>query len=312
MGSVREDSDAAIAEACQTLVAAGAFEPLALGGADEQLWFDCELASLAENRLGEIADASALDSARRAAWIARATSEPLSPPRRREFERFFWLLDQGTRVGTIAVATFLLGARLVRVASLYVLPAHRGRAHGHAALLRLRDALGRRGLGVRLDTHWTWTRAVRLYLRMGLWVGGWKRELAFRWPIGAPPPVVEVGDAMAHLSIVRDGNTVVLARAARDGDRLVLDGEHIRDEPLAWEAVSTPVVELALRGWPLIRSADAWDRLRWSDAVVPESLALRITRWEAWHRAPGWLVPTPRIPGLRYPTWDEIERSDTP
>jgi hypothetical protein len=32
-----------------------------------------------------------------------------------------------------------------------------------------------------------------------------------------------------------------------------------------------------------------------------------IILWEAWSHAHGWAVDTPRIPGLRYPTWAELQ-----
>jgi hypothetical protein len=60
-------------------------------------------------------------------------------------------------------------------------------------------------------------------------------------------------------------------------------------------------------GWPLARSQKDWDESYYADAGPPEALAYKIEIWEAWERKNGWRVETPRIPGLAYPTWDELE-----
>jgi len=66
---------------------------------------------------------------------------------------------------------------------------------------------------------------------------------------------------------------------------------------------------LALRGWPLLRSDEEWQAQLaqgFSDSGGPEGLAFRIQRYEAWANKHGWRVDTPRIPGLDYPTWDDL------
>lgn len=65
------------------LEASGLVHPVDFGGHDEVLWMDCELASFAENRLGDCADPRGLDAARREVWRARATTEPIAPPSQR-------------------------------------------------------------------------------------------------------------------------------------------------------------------------------------------------------------------------------------
>ncbi|XXX76638.1 GNAT family N-acetyltransferase [Sorangium sp. So ce134] len=298
----------------EDLVQAGALAPVALGGPEEQRWIDCELASLAENRLGDPTDPEAIDEARRADWEARATDQRVSSLRARgPYERGYWILEHGERVGTLALATSTLGARRLGLASFYVYPRCRGRGAGRRALRAVQEAAARRGIGVRLSTSWCWQRAVRFYLASGMWIAMWKRDLTFCSDASTPSPRIDVGAAEASLSVPVGDGSVVLARARRRGDRLELDQP---PEDLAknkqigeayWHATSTLALALALHGWPLIRSQEAWDRGHYADAGPPESLAYKITIWEAWAAKHGWAVDTPRIPGLQYPSWDELE-----
>jgi hypothetical protein len=285
----------------EELVEGGQLAPLELGGSDEMAWLDCELASFAEYRLGDGSDPRGLDSARRANWQARATTDELWPPSRRQLESCFWLLDAGRRVGTIALGTTTLGGPWVRVSSVYLFRPCRGRGLARRHLERVRDALGRPELGLRLSSCWSWQPAVRLYLGMGMWLRTWKRDLEFRSRAGEPAPVIDVGVQAAELSIIREGRRVSLVAAQRVDDRLALDVRAPGDE-LAVTGATTLALALAVNGWPLVRSTEHWDRLRASDAGAPEGLAHRIELWEAWERDRGWLVDTPRIAGLGYPT----------
>ena len=45
----------------------------------------------------------------------------------------------------------------------------------------------------------------------------------------------------------------------------------------------------------------------WGDAGLPEGLAYKITIFEAYARHLGLLVDTPRIPGLVYPGWQDLQ-----
>lgn len=307
----RFDSDPDIEAEQSELVASGVLAPLALGSDEEQLWLDCDIALLAENRLGDPTDPRLLDEARRAEWLARALTEKPWLPRDRHHERCYWLLDRDARAGTIAIGKSSLGGSLVRVTSLYVFATHRGRGTARGTLERLRDGLGRRGLGICLDTSWTWQHAVRFYLRIGMWVRSWKRDLTFQWHKDTPAPRMDVGQDRSSLLIRSDRSAedVLLIAAERAGDRLLLkepddlgEFEHLR-----LHAMSTLGVALALGGWPLVRSPEDWDEWRVSDFGPPESLAYKITIWEAWNRKHGWQVNTPSIPGLDYPNWDELQ-----
>jgi len=295
------------------LVATGLLESLEMGGADELLWGDCDLASLAENRLADCTDPRELTAARRNEWRRAATTEEPWPPSARRYENCYWLVDGSERVGTVALSNSLLGSTLMGLSSLYVFPTHRARGCASRALTQLRAALGLHGLGIKLETNWSWQAAVKFYLRLGLWVHMWKRDLMFRWDPDDPPPIIELGSDALTLSVDVGESRVELARAEREGTQLVLkerDCPHDASDPiteLAWHAPSTMSLWLALHGWPLIRSTEAWEKYHYADGGAPEALASKIVLWEAWDRAHGWQVETPRIPGLEYSTWAELE-----
>lgn len=298
-----------ILELHRRLVEAGVLAEIELGGRDEALWMDCELASLAENRLGELVDPREVDEARRRWWRARATTERIwRPSRRWDLDRCYWLLDGAEPAGTIALRTTTMGGARLNISSLYVFPAHRGRGVATRALTRVRDVLGHERLALRLSTSWCWQRTLGFYLRLGMWVWMWKRDLDLRWKASEPSPCFEVTGDAAILRVGPGGRVVATAR--REGDRLVLDRpsklDDDRDE-LWWDAMTTLSINLALQGWPLVRSQEHWDRGHVSDAVTPEALAHKITIWEAWDRFHSFHVQTPRIPGLAYPTWPELE-----
>lgn len=306
----RDVSSAEVADVHREIVERGITRPLVLGGADEARWADCDLASLAENRLGEVADPFALDDARRKDWRRRATIDDCSPPSERDSDACFWLCEAGERVGTVALASSLLGTTLLRLSSLYVFPSHRGRGVGARALARLFEVLEPRGLGLRLETSWTWQRAVRFYLRAGFWLQFWRHDLAFRWYPERPAPILHADGPRATLSVELGGQRVELMRAERLPVGLVLrEGHVLHDErirELAGDAESTFSLWLALDGWPLNRPGPGRERARQSDAGAPEGLAERIVVWEAWDRKHGWRIDAPRIPGLDYRSWDAL------
>ncbi|MBI4820975.1 MAG: GNAT family N-acetyltransferase [Deltaproteobacteria bacterium] len=295
------------------LLASGLLERVSLGGADERLWADCALASMAENRLGDRTDPRSIDEARREQWRLRATDSDQWPPSERvSIQSCYWLLRGGRRVGTIAIDDSTLGATALHLGDLYVFPTDRGLGVTRAALGQLRDALGRRGMSLRLHADWTWQRSTRLYVRMGMWLRMWKRGLQFDWRANVPPPIFGIHRAEARLSAIVGGAEVVLQRATRAGDMLELEYQEpsFGPESPLYEAshysASTLALGLALAGWPLLRSTHS-ELSRYADAGPPEALARKIVVWEAYDRSLGWRVETPRIPGLSYPTWEELE-----
>src|SRR5262245_23246501 len=120
----------------EELCRAGLLVPVAFGGEEELSWVDCELASLAENRLGDLTPPHKLDAARRVDWITRATTEKniVLPRSRRDRQACYWLFDGSERIGTIALSMDTLGNNRVRLSSLYILPSHRGRGLGRRVM----------------------------------------------------------------------------------------------------------------------------------------------------------------------------------
>jgi hypothetical protein len=188
----------------------------------------------------------------------------------------------------------------------------RGRGAGRRALRRIADASGARRLSLRLETSWTWQRTVRFYLSFGMWVYMWKRDLTLFWAPNLPPFRIAIDERTARFEVDLGSRSLALATARREGGALVLDEapDETRKVPgvgeAFWHATSTLCLALALRGWPLVRSPADWERCYYADAGAPEALAYKIAIWEAWDRHHGWVVETPRIPGLEYPTWDEL------
>lgn len=284
------------------------------GGSEERAWLDCDLASLAENWLGDRLDPRDLDDAHRAEWLARVVDErPMPLQRRSEYERCYWILEDGQRAGTMALSSSVFTGKNLHLASLYVLPPYRGHGVGRRAMERLMAAMERHGVSLRLDTSWCWQRTVGFYLQLGLWVRMWKRDLCLCWEPGTPPPHIEIGEQTASLSVQLGGSHVLLAQAHRRGAALSLKEPAralAKDKRLGgayWHATATLALALARHGWPLVRSKEQWERSCGADAGPPEALAYKITIWEAWARKRGWNVATPRLPGLEYPTWDELE-----
>jgi hypothetical protein len=299
-----------VSSAQERLIAAGVLSPLELGCADESLWLDCDLASFAENRLGDCRDPWSLDLETRVFWSRKALDQPMCLPSERDWVSSFWVEREGVKVGTLAITKTPLGG-MVDIHSVYLRPAYRRIGLMADALRAVRVELEREELGLRIETFWTWQPAVRFYLRIGLWLRLWKRDLSFIWRPRTPSPAIELQNDEASISVDLGQGRVVLARAHRNGHRLtahdVEPGLPKALEDLSWDARSTLALCIALQGWPLIRAGSDWERARFSDAVQPEALADRIRNWEAWSVKHGWLVNTPRIPGLDYRSWEELE-----
>jgi GNAT superfamily N-acetyltransferase len=202
------------------------------------------------------------------------------------------------------------GLDLLSIESLYVDPAARRRGIARRALEAVFQAAVDHGTGgLRLDTNWTWQPAVRFYAHIGMWVWMWKHNLVFTWRRDLPPYRVEIGASQAHF-LIQQGKrwrSVVTARPL--GDRLGWEPSGLKRQlgEAHHHVPGTFALHLALAGWPLIRSDEAWERrYHWSDSGEPEGLAYKIEVFEAIERERGLDVRTPRIPGLQYQGLDAL------
>ncbi|MEW5847746.1 MAG: GNAT family N-acetyltransferase [Myxococcota bacterium] len=294
----------------------GAFQPLSQDAHDTHVFQCHDVASLVEHRLGEVVDPYACDEQRAAEWLGKAsvTGEVGSP--HSEYQRPFWLMHDGERAGTVAVATATLGGTTLRVSSLFILPRWRRRGIARRALQAINQAALAEGLhGIRLSTEWCWTPTVRFYLDIAMWIWGWKRNLDFIWRTDLPTWRMELQGDDARFLVTRGDVEETLIEARRVGDRLLwreaaspTEGDD-HDE-VRFLAPGTLATALAVHGWPLLRSDAEWQEQLargWSDMGGPEGLAFKIRLFEAWSRKHGWRVEAPRIPGLDYPEWDALE-----
>jgi ribosomal protein S18 acetylase RimI-like enzyme len=296
---------------CRHLTAEGIIEPLSTDEEETARWNLWELASLVEGHLHVQLDVDRLSAEERLAQERRVTYDggPLRSPHG-GYSHPFWLLADGRRVGTIAVATIIYGVNLISVSSLYVEPAGRRRGIARRALEAvLRAAIANGAGGLRLDTDWTWQPSVRFYARIGMWVWMWKHDLVFTWQPKLPDYRVEVEPSQARFLIPQGEGWRTVVTARNLGERLGWETHELKSEPieLAHCIPGTFALHLALAGWPLIRSDENWERrYNWSDAGEPEGLAYKIEIFEAVSRQRGYEVRTPRIPGLQYRDLDEI------
>ena len=296
---------------CRQLVAEGLIEPLSRDENEARSWNLCELASLIEGHFHLQLDVTCLSEDERLAYERRVSFDdrPLASPHS-EYRHPFWLLDDGRRVGTIAVDTMIWGLDLVSISSLYVAPEARRKNIARRALEAVfRAAIANGAGGIRLDTNWTWQPAVRFYARIRMWVWMWKHCLVLTWQPELPPYRVEIGASQARFLIPRDDcwRTVVTARHL--GEWLGWESDDLAGLPrdVSRCIPGTFALHLALAGWPLVRSEEDWERRwHWSDAGEPEGLACKIEIFDAVCRERGFDVRTPRIPRIQYRDLDQI------
>ena len=286
---------------------------------DLQLWFNCELASRVEGCFAQPLDPRAIPADKGAAWRARLGLGSEDWPGRHAIHaarEHFFLMHDGHRVGSLRLAPPWPGHHSVWLYSLYTFPELRRRGLASRALQDIHHVALAHGFdGLRLSTHWTWSHSVRFYLAQRMWVWGWKRDISFWWDRSLPDYRIDMGsDDEAVFKIVRpqlEPVSVFLAR--RDGTQLSIEhGEGY--ESIAQSAhgsvighgLATLSLSLAMLGWPLIRSQEQYQRCYFSDSGPPEALAYKIEWFEAQARDKGWAVRTPRIPGLRYRTLEEM------
>lgn len=302
-----------IESCCQQLIAEKVIEPLSTNEEETRSWTLKELASLVEGHLHIQLDGTRLSEEERLAYERRISSDGQRPylEPHSGYTRPFWLLNDGRRAGTIAIGTMYTGVALLSIMSLYVDPTERRRSIARRALEAVyRAALANGAGGLRLDTNWTWQPAVRFYARIGMWIRMWKHNLVFTWQPNLPPYRVEIEGSQARFLILQEDQWRVMVTAQNLGERLGWEAADLKDLPIGMSYCipGTFALHLALAGWPLIRSQEAWEhRYHWSDAGEPEGLAYKIEIFEAIFRERGFEIRAPRIPGIRYRELDEIE-----
>ncbi|MFL6236182.1 MAG: GNAT family N-acetyltransferase [Thermoanaerobaculia bacterium] len=300
-----------IESCCRQLVAEKVIEPLLTDQGETKAWMLWELASLVEGHLHVQLDGTRLSEEERLDYECRVSDgHPFGSPHG-GYSRPFWLLADGRRVGTIAIGTFYYGMDLISILSLYVDPAERRRGIARRALEAVfRAALANGAGGIRLDSNWTWQSSLRFYARIGMWIWMWKHNLVFTWQPELPPYRVEIDGSQARFLIQQEDQWRLMVTAQNLGERLGWEAADLKDLPIEMSHCipGTFALHLALAGWPLIRSDEAWERrYDWSDAGEPEGLAYKIEIFEAVFRERGFEIRAPRIPGIRYRELDEIE-----
>jgi GNAT superfamily N-acetyltransferase len=276
--------------------------PLVADDSDARhLWRACELCIFLEQRFASAPDPRSLSETDLVAWSEKGLTqgEQLSDARDPGGHRPYWLCVGDRLIGTLALCLWDTGwgRPTLWLASLYVLPECRHQGHASTILNALYETASQEGLhGLRLDTDWVWQSAVRLYLGNGFQVGNWKRTLSLqRICREAGYRVRFDGDRAEYF---RDGTADPILIAQNRGNWLGWDARP-GDGIDILHAASTFALWLALAGWPLIRSPETWaERSRWIDVGMPEGLAHRIAVLEETAHRHGFLVQTPRIPGL--------------
>jgi GNAT superfamily N-acetyltransferase len=274
-------------------------------------WQDMDLAIMVEGCFGVHIDPRTANNRERVRWLERL-GDSYHPPTEKESEyaRPYWLLRQGRPVGTVCLGCMSLGPGCVPVSSLYLLPEHRGAGVASKTLRAICAAVRAQGArGLRLETYWVWQDMVRYYLRQKFWLYMWKRELTLMWADDLPDYEVRIDDRTARFQIRQGDGWVDLYRARKDGSFLILEPGDIPAEgrpELRSPGEATFALALALAGWPLFQTADEQQAVWLSDGGRSGGLALRIESYEALARHLGWVVKTPRIPGIAYRSYEEL------
>lgn len=181
----------------------------------------------------------------------------------------------------------------IEVSSLFVRPHFRRQGWAIRALEFLRDAAHEGGFRrVTLGTEWTNQRAVAFYLARGMYCRSWKHHIGMFFDRELPKWRVQVDGSLARFIV---GDQVV-GVAENRGDRLDWKLGDKVDKDFAWELEATASLQLAVMGWPIIRSDEAWqEQIEFGIAECGsfENLAFRIRQFERYHASQGWFVPRP-------------------
>ena len=201
-------------------------------------------------------------------------------------ERLF-IVQGGQFPGTLGVRDGLTAPWLY-LHSRYVHREHRRRGLATRVLDTAYAAARAAGyFGLLLSTGWNAYHPAWLYVRTGLWVYHWKRDLTFVRDEQVPDLQVSERDA----SIGVKGGAARI-RVQRELGRLLWskqgEFDDVVTEVRAWATLS---LVAALLGWPITAS---------DDVGGPANLAWKIEIFEAVARMNGQQCQPPRIPGIAY------------
>ncbi|MEU5883494.1 GNAT family N-acetyltransferase [Spirillospora sp. NPDC047279] len=273
-----------------------------------------DLASLVEGALGEILDPDTITAGDERAWQRRLGEGQCVLYDEDPLTHRYWITSGQEVIGTLGIRRGLSGWASAYVSSLYVHSESRRRGVASRTLDTVYRAAIDEGLeGIRLDTKWTWQDAVRYYLSRGFWTCSWKHDLGFTRQRGLPRyEVRQTGRHSLAFLLAHRGEMSPLLVAVRDGERLVLEEaplhRALRDDDDHWTTLlygrSTLALQLAARGWPLIRSEEAWaEAPHHADLGDPEGLAFKIGHFERTARDNGWRVTVPAANGQISKSW---------
>ncbi|MBO2451220.1 GNAT family N-acetyltransferase [Actinomadura barringtoniae] len=283
-----------------------ALTPIVAGeGAPFPYW---EIALMVENAFGGTLDPGRLTESDYEYWRGRLGHAWLPPTQGQPWADRYWITTDQGRVGTVSVGRHITGRRCLSVSSLYIHPAFRRNGLAWGGLDAIYQAALAEGLdGFQLHTDWVWRDTVRYYLARGMWVCGWKFNIGFARQRQLPRyQICLEGEGSAFL-IEDQGEMRPLLVATRSGDRLCLEETLLSKEleasdsgrAMLLDGRATFALRLALDGWPLVRSLEAWNESsRDSGHGQPEGLAYRIPILERRAREFGWNVESSEIPGL--------------
>lgn len=226
-------------------------------------------------------------------WIERAMERGEAAYLHRPFllsRHPFWVVHEGEKIGTVGFRN-LHGHQWpsIEVSSMFVHPRFRRQGWAARMLGTVRDIAFEMGFErVQLGAQWGNTGALKFYLAQGMWVQSWKHHLKLFFAKKLPKWHVDVEGDTATFRL----DTRTLGVAENHGPLLSWKlGDEV-DRNLQWDVEATAALQLALMGWPLIRSQKRWTRQvnqGFSDCGDFEGLAHRIRDFDRYSRQNSWV-----------------------
>lgn len=269
-----------------------------------------ELADAVFVRCATDVDPEALqDPELHAAWTQRVLDGEILHEPFAHGRRPYWVVHEGRRIGTIAFAVEENAtARSIEISSVYVRPSHRRQGWGARILQAVKEAAFEAGFErAALHVEWNNQAALRFYCAQGMWVAHWTQAIELYFAKAEPPWQAEVKDDHARFKV--KGRIVAVAH--HQGATLGWNVIKTVNKQLKASLERTAALQLAVMGWPIIRSGRLWQeqvRMGFSDTGSFEGFAWRVRQLENQLRCKGWNLPAARNPSFAaLPTPAEIE-----